>query len=809
MKISILLFILVLRQGAFSQEIPTATYTFENGTLKCGGVEVGATFYVTELDKTFTRADSGLNLIRSEAFDYSSVCTTGVTDMSSMFFGLQNFNQNISHWDTSSVETMSYMFASAAAFNQNLSNWNTLKVKDMDSMFETAVAFNHDISRWNTANVEIMTFMFFRAEKFNQDISKWNTSKVTDMSSMFNAAEAFNQNLSSWDTSSVATMFAMFRGATAFSRDISQWNTSSVVTMSSMFYDAIAFNSDISKWDTSSLTNLDSMFRNASIFNQDISNWTTSKVTNMQYVFYHASSFNRSIAKWDTSNVTEMNGMFMDAQSFNQDISNWSTSKVVSMTQMFSWAISFNQSISKWDTSRVVYMTRMFEGAILFNQHLSKWNTAKVGSMSRMFHRAEAFNQDISKWNTSSVENITYMFYMAYKFNQDLTGWCLPKIPNLPIAFAPSLNSSLLPPWGSRSMCMQSCELYYPCGRNNTCSNLLYDYNCTCSGWSDGKNCTSLDCKTAEVGITSTGRDGKSFTKTDISTINMFLQTGNFSALQSVCTSGLANMSRIFQNSTIFQYDIFAFDMKSVNVSEAFQEVHFPDDLFRMCLPLMNQSQYAEILALGNIQEGREWVFNKAADRSCDCLFYKPCQNGGECFDKKITDASAGESYSCVCTTGYTGQSCGVQKQENLERTVTIIFEGVQLVNSSFAVNDLRLLFAETFQVHPSQIQVTVFFPAQNNRRRDTLTANADINVEITTSTPVKDIAVQANSLPSLFANATVKIQENVMGDDSTPLGLIIGLSVGAVVVLAGLVAFYRHNAKQRAAGFSRLKTQS
>jgi surface protein len=35
---------------------------------------------------------------------------SGITDMSSLFSGLRNFNADISRWDTSSVTDMSYMF---------------------------------------------------------------------------------------------------------------------------------------------------------------------------------------------------------------------------------------------------------------------------------------------------------------------------------------------------------------------------------------------------------------------------------------------------------------------------------------------------------------------------------------------------------------------------------------------------------------------------------------------------------------------------------------------------------------------------
>lgn len=130
-----------------------------------------------------------------------------VTDLSAMFYSCKNLkgNSSFSLWDTSNIADMSSMFSGATNFNQDIGNWNTSNVTDMSAMFQNANTFNQNIGNWNTSTVTNMGGMFnsTSSNNFNQNIGNWDTSKVTDMDFMFSHCPDFNQNIGNWNTSNV------------------------------------------------------------------------------------------------------------------------------------------------------------------------------------------------------------------------------------------------------------------------------------------------------------------------------------------------------------------------------------------------------------------------------------------------------------------------------------------------------------------------------------------------------------------------------------------------------------------------------
>ena len=466
----------------------SGSISFVNGTCQCPNATVGDTAVIGGV--TYTAVNNS-TIAGQIANGNVNLCTTLVTDMSSLIRDNSSFNSDISFWDTSNVTDMSYMFYSASSFNGDISNWNTSNVTDMSFMFNNATSFNGDISNWNTAAVTTMAFMFFQAKVFNGDISNWNTSAVTFMDAMFDNATAFNQDIGSWNTSAVTDMNEMFSSASSFNKDLTGWCVSNITSEPFQFALSSAL-TEANKplWGTcpngsvdttppvitlvgSSTINLtvgDSFTDPGATATDDVDGDLTSSISitgtvdtstvgtyTLTYSVADAAGndvtvVQRTVIVSAASSISFVNGTCecpnatvgdtaviggvtytavddnsIAAQIANNNV-NLCTTLVTDMNDLFRDNNSFNSDISFWDTSSVTDMYQMFANASAFDQDIGNWNASSVTNMQSMFRNTSAFDQDIGNWNTSSVTNMGYMFYYATVFNQDLTGWCVSNI---------------------------------------------------------------------------------------------------------------------------------------------------------------------------------------------------------------------------------------------------------------------------------------------------------------------------------------------------------------------------------------------
>ena len=200
-------------------DVPSSSPRFIQENPRGTGAEWFAVVKDTSKSQITSYATSGTSSYftqegESTPVPFNNIVTTLMTDMSGIFSGVSEFNQNIGSWDMSNVTSMQSMFYGASAFNQNIGSWNTSNVITIDAMFGGASAFNKNIGEWNVSNVTSMVFMFGGASAFNQNIGSWNTSNVTSMNYMFYYATLFDQDISEWNVSQVID-FASFRGNSA------------------------------------------------------------------------------------------------------------------------------------------------------------------------------------------------------------------------------------------------------------------------------------------------------------------------------------------------------------------------------------------------------------------------------------------------------------------------------------------------------------------------------------------------------------------------------------------------------------------
>ncbi len=191
----------------------------------------------TSMKQAFAHCDN-LVISATDAPDLSQV-----TDMSYMFYGAENFNSPIGHWDVSNVTDMSWMFSGATAFNQSLDDWDVSNVTNMEGMFGDSTlngeapggkigkehraveTFNQPLNNWDVSSVTNMAYMFAGTKAFNQPLGNWDVSNVQNMNGILYKAESFDQSLGDWQLHSldVLTLSGSGMGCENYSQTLIGW----------------------------------------------------------------------------------------------------------------------------------------------------------------------------------------------------------------------------------------------------------------------------------------------------------------------------------------------------------------------------------------------------------------------------------------------------------------------------------------------------------------------------------------------------------------------------------------------------------
>ena len=371
-----------------------------------GGTDAGLLSVNSSTGNVTLTADPDYEAKSSYSFTVTASDAAGNTsDATTVTFSINMFtvltdstiNQVVNNWISNPTNSM-FTDTATIPYYGHISTWNVSNVTNMDSLFYNKDSFNDDISGWNVSGVTNM-YRMFQSTSFNQPIGGWNVSNVTDMRYMFYST-SFNQPIGGWNVSNVTNMEGMFRYNHVFNQPIGAWNVSNVTNMKELFYEANAFNQPIGNWDVSKVTTMQRMFYGymTSMFNHPIGDWDVSKVADMSHMFAFATAFNQDINGWNVSNVTNMSGMFWIASAFNKPIGDWDVSKVTDMGYMFYAATAFNQDISGWDVSNVTDMGNMFQQAYDFDQNIRGWTNDNVANYPNIFK--DMFSLDSAFYTT-------------------------------------------------------------------------------------------------------------------------------------------------------------------------------------------------------------------------------------------------------------------------------------------------------------------------------------------------------------------------------------------------------------------------
>jgi surface protein len=225
--------------------------------------------------------------------------------MDYMFYNAQNFNGDLSNWNTANVNNNAYrMFYGATAWLNN-----HVWVYDSNADHQS---YNGDgpPDRWCGSNCAFPADGSALKEAVASCLNANPDGNCDCSQSWINCRHGLSQPMSEWDVSRVTNMYELFSDQRHDS-----YSMSNIYTQN--------FNADISRWNTHSVTDMNSMFQNAHNFNADISRWNTASVTSMSYMFQNAHNFNADISNWNTQSLAHMEKMFENAHSFDADITKW------------------------------------------------------------------------------------------------------------------------------------------------------------------------------------------------------------------------------------------------------------------------------------------------------------------------------------------------------------------------------------------------------------------------------------------------------------------------------------------------------
>ena len=362
-------------------------------------------------------------------------------DISNMFNGCSQFDQDMKEWRVDNVKNMSGLFNSCIKFRgRGLAEWanRVENVENMSFMFTYVPSLAEKLDDWKVGKVKKMRAMFSQANTKNTNFSKWDVSSCEDFASMFAVIVTPVVGIDGWDVRKGQDFTSMFKWSPYFTADLKDWKLLRARITREMFYGCASFQSDLKDWFVENVEDAAGMFQNCFLFDSDLSAWNFKKLLYMQSMFENAKKFRGvGLEKWNVRQVVDMSHAFRsvkyqsdtpvgpDVSVFSADLSKWKVDNCQNFSGMFYGCSLFNSDLSKWDVGKAEDLSAMFFACSSFNSDLSAWNVEKVTNMDSIFMEASKFNSDISNWKTSQVQSLYNAFNNAKAFNYSLGKWNL------------------------------------------------------------------------------------------------------------------------------------------------------------------------------------------------------------------------------------------------------------------------------------------------------------------------------------------------------------------------------------------------
>lgn len=135
------------------------SFVNNKGIIVCKNLNTGD-FFEYNNAKYLVVDNETLADMNPETDNFVHICTSHVTDMSSLFKNVKNFNQDIGLWDVSSVKNMNGMFRGSENLSLDIGLWDVSNVRWMNNMFQDTKNFDLEISLWEISDKTETSLMF-------------------------------------------------------------------------------------------------------------------------------------------------------------------------------------------------------------------------------------------------------------------------------------------------------------------------------------------------------------------------------------------------------------------------------------------------------------------------------------------------------------------------------------------------------------------------------------------------------------------------------------------------------------------------